>query len=1320
MNLLLENQNLKKPKKALFDLYCKIKKSSAFQRMYTFRKTLWYFFRLIKQMQILTLIIFYDDFKGIMSYFHWASSFLGLMRLDIWFIVNDMQETFEIILLASIFTTTLIWLVLYFELLLKKKILINKLVLIVAFSMQLCDCFLLIPVSFYSQLYLFFSYSNNNYIKQYNKNLTFDVIKIPFFGIIFFLSLINSYFHTIFGYSSRYTLHDTEKRAHSLVQLKELACTIFLVFFSIILTKEIYLFIIITLSILLVKNYLDYMPYFSPVDNFIVSLIWVITIILSIFETLILIGANNFACLVSFIFSCPAVLIVYWEIVKKAYTQKGEMELNTPYALDSRIRWLLYSKKKVPEEDKKEIRRLFRKSTKRFINFKLIFIWESNFELLVTGSYEIAIMKLLKYWFSIHKAKSIEQKQKDFRYSPDLECQYYFYAFFKQLYNNTRYSKLLTYLYHFNVYKKLELSTSIRLIKLFELLLNFSSKNLSRTRVHCRKVFKKLEKCSDYTDKCIKKHGKSSEIENSYMELLNLLCLTESELFTGNFPFSDNLMHNIVDEASHDEPTIIMNGIQTDFGKILYANPRATEIFKLTKRSSKNSRSLLKLFVQPFDKQFKDEIIRFLLFSQKSRLVVKDMFFFDNNNLLLKYDLAVSICSCKQEPFFIINFISSEKNCETIFYSPIGEIISFSKKLFRIVKGKKYIQDIFPSDFYFQDNYTTSIFLSLKITDLNISVKKINIYGSFFYSISLIGFNAEETLSTISMNLKIEKSKLRIYSDYEKQGKSAKSSSSMSEKKRVVLETQRIKRLVKVIKFLTIVLIIVLLSAEITSLFFLTEIIDNANLSYIIKDIGVMRYFVTSIGLRTKSAKLWLEGYETGLNVTQYSAILNLHVSTLESLLYGLKYYENSYPVEQTFKDAPCIIYDYHNKTIIKKDTNLFQGLIEFISKTYNILEKNFLVPDDATDYIYQNSHTNLLSTLNNTIYKDTVGILKKIENLFKIIKIMGISSIILITIFFLAFTSFFIFLEKINKVQWKKISGISCGTINSFRQSISNHIKKNHAIDIDITSFSKENPNIYVRLSRFIIFSSIFFVVIAISFFLVRHYICEIPLMELVKIRASHMFWAGVRRPMTARTFLWGREMFLQMHIQKSYVTELDFYQISSLEDMFNKSCGDLEYVQRELFNDILALDKLHNAYSDYVNILSVNACDYIENVANCTTSSLSKGLNFALDGYMKDLNWLVRSGKEDWTYLGKLEKQALLIEGKFTDGLFLFSNVTNNQVKYYKNLEIQISYCFIIVIVGFFVINWIQVKHFEIDLLGQNRIIFMLKQFRHKVSFS
>ncbi|OMJ81145.1 hypothetical protein SteCoe_18460 [Stentor coeruleus] len=1145
-------------------------------------------------------------------------------------------------------------------------------------------------------------------------------MKIPFFGVIFFLSLISSYFHTIFGYSSRYTLHDTEKRAHSIVQLKELACTILLIFLSIILTKEIYLFIVIALSILLVKNYLDYMPYFSPIDNFVVSSIWIITILLSIFEILILIGANNFACLVSFLLLCPAVLVVYWEVVKKTYTQKAEIELNTPYALDSKIRFLFYNKKKLLEEDITEIRKLFKKSTKRFISFKLMFIWESNFELFITGNYEVAIMKLLKYWFSTYKVKNIELKQKNIKYSPDLECQYYFYAFFKHLYHNTRYSKLLTYLYHFNIYKKLELSTSIRLLKLFELLLNFSSNNLSRTRVHCRKVFKKLENCSDYTDKCIKKHGKSSEIENSYMSLLNLLCLTETEMFTGNFPFSDNLMHNIVDESSHDEPTIIINGIKNDFGKILYANPRATEVFKLKKRSSKKSRNLLKLFVQPFDKQFKDEIINFLLFSHKSRLVVKDMFFFDNNNLLLKYDLAITICSCKQESFFIINFIISETKGEVIFYSPVGEIISYSNKLIKTVKGKKYIQDILPSDFYFQDNYTTSIFMSLKKTDLNISIKKIDMYGSFFYYISLDGLNAEETVSTISMSLKIEKSKHRIYSDYEKQAKSTKSSNSISEKNRIMLETQRIKRLVKLIKFLTIILIIFLLSAEITSLFFLTEMIDNANLSFIIKDIGVMRYFVTSIGLRTKSSKLWLEGYETGLNITQYSTILNLHISTLESLLYGLKYYENSYPVEQTFKDAHCTIYDYHNNTVIKKETNLFQGLIEFISKSYNLLEKKFLAPDDAFDYIYQNSHTNLLKALNDTIYKDTIGILQKVEYLFNIIKIMGISSIILITLLFLVFAGFLVFLEKINKAQWKNISGISCGTITSFRQSISNHIKKNHAIDIDMTTFSKENPNIYVRLSRFIIFSSSVFLIIAISFFLVRHYVCEIPLKELVKIRASHMFWAGVRRPMTARTFLWGRELFLEIHKQKSYINELDFYQIPSLEFMFNKSCGDLEYMQRKLFSDILDLDRQHNAYSDYVNILSVNACDYVKNVTNCTSISLNKGLNSALDGYMKDLNWLLRSGKEDWKFLGKLERQALLIEGKFTDGLFLFSNVTNTQVKYYKNLEIQISYGFIIIIIGFFIVSWIQVKHFEIDLLGQSRIIFMLKQFRRKVSFS
>ena len=483
-----------------------------------------------------------------------------------------------------------------------------------------------------------------------------------------------------------------------------------------------------------------------------------------------------------------------------------------------------------------------------------------------------------------------------------------------------------------------------------------------------------------------------------------------------------------------------------------------------------------------------------------------------------------------------------------------------------------------------------------------------------------------------------------------------------------------------------------------------------------INDLGKMKFYIFSIGLRMRSLDLSLKGYQTALTINQYITSISSASTNLTNLLYGLDKYSSFIPIKDDITNTEYIIWKFSNGIPIAFNDNLFNGILQMVSVSDSLLNTN-LNSTDSLLMIYRNAFSSLFTSLNNTSYNALKKIFNQSGLLFtdaNWIKIFLFLPILLLSILSIPI---FISLEIINKELWKSISNISNHTFLLIKNKTIERLNKLHDLDLKISdSETNRAGKLYSSIWKKYFFSFIILTGMVLGYFLIENYILETSLNYLNHLQVDRRFWEDYQRSLSYSSFIWAREAKLAEFTNISYQTIItEHMDIPSVIQEYQQSIKDfISIIDETKRKTISAISKGYD-YSIYINMLNHDPCYYFTtvNVTNCKESMVKYGISIASQTYKLDLDDMISSNLTiNWNDLARFENLSYT----FGDALFESSNYyqenTENHINDIFNalIGLCIIMIFIIILYCIFIIRP-QILKIQKELLSRNQINIMFK---------
>lgn len=1324
---------ISKYKKCLFDFFLLMGNSWIKRNIIKLRNISAYCGIGIKQLQFQSLVLLSTTKKSSSYYDILIGDILNYIRFDLCFIKYASQNSFTYFSLIIVFTMVLMFILISIQLLTKRKIFIKVFLIIFASLIWTIENYLMIPLVIYSTVYIQHSwFLNNNYVAVYERSLEFDkLVGLGFTAQLIFLYII-VLMNTVFNYTSAYSYETAYSRAHSLVSLKQVSFLFFLSMVHIIVSKNYFLYITVSVGIGMVYNYIHYMPYYSHFDNLVDSGLWMTLTASSILSLLNEFTSGGIETVICLLIMLPVLYYLLWTKLTQNFDKRSNLKEVSPYITELKIRKICYMKKELCEESLQEIRQLFNGGTKKFIEFKLLYIWECNFEFKYSPSSTLAMMKLLKFVFAENRPNFLSKPKTIVKSFPEIEAEFFYYQLYKKI-NETKSIKnfsLLKYLKNYSKLNNLDSDACKRLIELIDC-------NLESFNYHDSKI---SSKCSDFFDSIHNKDSALSRYQKKYNDESDYLSRYKNfkeQLFNSNdlntVSQSDKRRDSFIDKlmgynSEQKIAKVIISGSPLDIGKIVYVNRNCLDLLGADSSSEVVGKDFTLLIPKPYDSYHTDILQKFLLFGQNTDLRINHLIILDVQGYSLEVSMHLSIAFYAQMPFFVLDIIGkSPKEC-LVFCKQSGEILSFSEELNIVIKPEnKFIEEILPGiSKYFENNPPGSLFLYEEYGRHELLKRlEIQIMTETFFILYLFEdestFHFNHQLNNIPLKFSRQNSILIKTRTKDSENPKIKRTSYVKRKLRVssAINNENFGKVIdnsnKIDK-----LIYYLVNANRVAFLFLGLIImlvcvmeikysDNNILCDIMTDLSNIRLSSSQIALNIRSIDLLKHNevlyydYNTYVNITTENSL------NLKNKLNGLKTYTSIYPIFQQLKEFLVLIRFYNNGNYSQESINLYQALIKVNSAVIKLKSTNFS-DEESKYFIYLNCFESLFISLINSTYEMSKAMIRKNSDMLKFIQ--SLKSIIFIPAFFLVTLSlvFVTLLEKINKQQWKVISEIPTSTLLLVRsKTVDRMMKIHHVGDIYETIISRRFK-LYLKLwPRYLLTTSLL-LVITVFYYIVITYFIEEPLSLIVEMKIKQRYFGGLYRSYLIHIFIWARETYISNTSYSYNSTIKNLNPVASPNTTFHKFLNELKIVDQSIIKDTINLHNSNFDYFTYLDLLIKSSCSD-NKILNCSNSPLAFGIHSIFNTITQDTNYLTQSTYSPYSELEiSTEKKIYNSMIAITNANSVFENISNKYYKLYTDAFIAITAIFLFTIFAFFYfIQTKSINQLQKRLLSMNQINLM-----------
>ncbi|OMJ92322.1 hypothetical protein SteCoe_4986 [Stentor coeruleus] len=1327
----LSPEKIPKYKKTLFEFYDLLSNSWIKKNLTKLRNFSAYLGIGIKQLQFQSLVLLSTENKNPSSYDSSISQLLNYIRFDLNIINVAGQATFTYFSLSIVFSIFIMFLLIFSQLRAKRKVLIKPFIIFIATVTWIIENYLMIPMVIYSTIYIQHCwFVNDDYVIVYDRKLVFNEA----LGLLFVIQLCMLFslifLNTIFNYTSAYSYETSYGRAHSSISIKQIVFLFLISIFHIIVDKKYFLYMSITVGSFMLYNYIEYLPYYSNIDNMIDGGLWLTLTTSSILSLINDYTSNGFETVICLLILIPFLYYLLFAGIKKNLERKSMSSEDSPYIYELKIRRLCFSKKKIDEETAKKIRNLFNQATKKFIEFKLIYIWECNFELKYSCDFTFAMMKLLKMVFASKRPSFLPKQDNIFHSFPDIESQYFYYNLFKKISKSTTLKDLilLKYLKNFSKSNLLDADACKKLIELIDINLSSSQYSANIISQKCINFYKALIEKDRIMDTYLKNYESDTDSMTQYRNFREqLFSASDPNVQSQNDKMRESFVNKLLGNNSEFNcPRIVVSGYPKEIGTIIFINTAAVELLGAHKSTDILGLNFCHLIPPPFDKVHQNVLERFLLFGNKTELKRPHLVVLDSEGFCIEVTMQFRLAFHSQVPYFIVDLIPRLPRECLVLCSPEGKIYAFSQELNGIItKEMVNIELLLPGILEYFVIYPSNQTFVYKNGDKNEMIKRIELVidgeilnvvylyedestFNFYHQEmnELRNFSKQSSVMSKTKDLKVFAKKQSFTKRKNRTSVSVEIKATLN----AVDNTDKINFLSKNLNYfnfgITLLFIIFAISLTLAQLYYT----DSKILCLIVKELTTIRYYITSIALTTRSIEI-SSNHVTGKSYSQYVNIITENVGNMSILLHNMKDYSSIYHVESEFKNEQMLIITSFQGKLSSKNINLYESILEYISKTEMLIANNFSNYDDIA-YIEINGINNIFNSINTTSYKVLESTILKSNKVSQILSL--IKSILFLPILILVMLSTIIFipLEKINISQWTIISNISTQTFLLIRLKTIERINQLHQPVIDMEPTVSRNRKIYTVIWKKYMWLILIFAIIIIIYYLLINFIIEDCLLFLIESQQKHWYWGGLRRSLIPKTFLWSRESSLSLFNESLYEKFTELQEIRSITKEFKKCERELNYINRKIIHDVLDLNKFFFDFYDYLDLYLGSPCEILNTVSNCSMNMMQYGMHSAINIFESDLDYLMDVKDNNWKYLAQKENTTYTM----AQAIFAINHFFSDKAAfYYENyskilIELCVAFCVVSLLFYFYFIRR-EIAKIQGILLSRNQISIMFK---------
>ena len=1332
-------EKLSKFKKSLFEFFLLISNSWVKKKLTKIRNLLAYCGIGIKQLQFQSLVLLSTTKKKSSYYDSIIENILNYIRFDLCFIRYSSQNSLNFFCLSIIFTLVSIFIIVYLQVYTKRRIFIRLFVIVFGSLIWIIENYLMIPVVIYSTIYIKHSWlMSDPFVSVYDRSLVFQY----HLGFFFILQLAFLYsilvLNTIFNYTSAYSYETAYSRAHSVVSLKQMTFLFLLSMVHILVSKLYFLYISIIAGVFMVYNYMYYMPYYSNFDNLVDSGLWITLTIsssLSLVNELLPQGFETVICLAVIL---PFIYFILWTKLRENLNKRSNLEEESPYISELKIRRLCYMKKEISEEKVQEIRMLFNEYTKRFIEFKLLFIWECNFELKYSPNSALAMMKLLKSVFAEKRPDFLKKPKIVFRSFPDIESQFFYYKLYKKINdsNSIKDFSLLKYLKNYSKSNKLDENACLSLIQLIDYNLESSRYSDKEISVKILEFSESIQIKDSTLSRYLKKYNDESDYLSQYKNF-------KEQLFNSNDPNSvsqqDKRRESFIDKlmgfnSEQKVAKLIISGSPKEVGKIIYLNRNCLDLLGANYSAEVLGKNFTFIIPPPYDKLHTDILQKFLLFGQKTDLRRNHLIITDIEGYSLEVSMHLSIAFHAQVPYFVLDLVpKSPKEC-IAFLDTDGKILCFSEELNTIIKPEiKFVQDLLPKiDKYFKKYSTNQPFFYheggknelLKRVEIMIDSSKFNILYFFEDECS---FKFNHQLHNIPIRFSRQNSILIKSRTRESEMPRSKKPSFVKRKIRTnelisdqirVKLADNTKTIEKFTSFLLLTNKIIFLSLAALILSFTVSemtISDNQKLCEIMNNVGLLRFSLGEISKNTRSISLLKRGIITYYDYETYISYIVNNSRTIETVLDEFKSSSDVFPILEKLKNHEFKIVRYNNDELFEEISNVYDSLIES-SASANMLVNSGFTHLPSLYYIYNNCLNRIFNALNSSAYDSLNEMKLQSQSIYFDIQSIKVILFIPLFVLIIASTVILIILEKINKRQWTAISCISTSSLVRVRSKALERMKNIHSKQEILDSYIARRKDLYNRSYKSYILSTFILIMFISIYYISVLYSIENPLSSIIDIKLNHRFFGGLRRSLLDRSFIWARESYLETY-NLSYIQQItDYKSYSSPFESFESDSDLLIDIENRIITWMFDLNSQGLDYHEYFQLMLSTVCKFLD-IKDCENYEFSKGIHGSILSQVFDLSIVLQKIGNMSISIHEIEFKNNLLTDALKKANSNHEEISNKYYLYFKNSFIVACALTLLTLIGFF--YFLQkpvIEALRNGLLSRNQLILMFQETQTK----
>ncbi|CAG9335924.1 unnamed protein product [Blepharisma stoltei] len=1302
----------------------------------------------IRKFQLLSIVLMSFETSANITLESSLNGLLKLVRIDILCIDFNAESEFLFILLASIWGLFISFSLIYFQIYNKKSIMLKPFIFVAKLLGWAIDNIFFIPylysVGIYTK-YTFFSKSME--VKEYDNTSSSSystywaiplILGIP-------IILLASFFRTIYYCNPFYTVKIKRNRMHSSVALKDIYFQVILVFLSFYDTDLFFNILCVMISLFMIFQYFIYMPFVAIFDNVFDISTWTMILFGVISHQLsIHTSAKSVRALIMiFIYPCSWIIIYYF--MSWCFDHAINASNKDPYGIELKIRNILFkSDFKFYGNSDIQIKAIFKEATKKFLSFKMLFVWEGLFYLRYERNKSLGLLKLSKINFSCQKHlrlwHKIHRNITKFYSYPNIEAEYLYYYYYNKLINE-EYEEdliLIRYIRDINQLNAKDLEVACDLWELYTKLSNVSDYSPSSISKSCSILAETKRKYEEKAEKMMRRHHsdpivleiygsyKADFLENIHGKMLLQRSRSLKSTKNTGVDRSPGLKHQ-------GNAVMVVSGMFGSIGDILYLNDEILRLLSIDSIDEYLGTSFTQFIPAPFDVMHNDILRRGLIFGERVEVHRPNLFLITTRGHCVEVTMHFRLSFFKQVPYFIADFNEKGHNSNLILHSPEGYIYAASQNINQLIGDRKgtifevlnniayYFEKYEPgTSFEYHEDFSCFMLRTkLEIDGSPLEALYLANDADYFTSINahesspakendeLFSKDIDKTeITAVPVELNLKSGVVSSYTStmFSKMHKNKKIEEVESDSKKIIKFCKSMSMKIRVS-------IIFLLGIIISTLLAEKYLIKELSLSIFINNFATMRFLGVGILFDSRSLDLLSKDYNLSYTETAYRNSLQSNIINLENALNSVSSDISSYSyLTNVFIENEIVVTEQISNGIFRVNkVNLFQALQKIVqegSKIYNTELSKFSDVYDSFYYIYWNFPAETFRCLNESLYStinemqgNTLSVLDFLKN-FKLLVFIPALLIIALSIPDIAN------LEKYNKKNWSRLSSLNIERQIALRDKLIERLCEFHGIIVEEIEPKYTSKKFYSFIWKSFIFKILLLELASILYYFISIYVLQSQISDALISQTDYRFHSGLRRSLTKTTYFWAREQFLDKN-NASFITNIlhDGSFFPSIPHKLQNLIDDYDYCQ-ELIN-YGSLKKYYN--DEMVSLMVGNPCTQLNNtISKCKTSYISMGIVPSIKLYINEIKRVQSYNRNDWKEIIKLEQYSKLICSSVGSMVNIFMNTTDSHIDdNLNNLIITTLFYFLLMLIIAALIVFTAVNRMKNDLIDKIEIL-------------